>query len=336
MLEYWHWHSIHNSAETYWKGLLSHDFQPNPTYEEAKTIGREFRRLSPRLINLKKSNQVAILFSNEALTAFNAFSFGWGARENYNDVLRPIYDALYRLNVPVDFVDPTSAHLEQYQLLVVPALYAAPDTLLERLNRFVQNGGHVVYTFKSGFSDEHVKVRASQQPGIIHEACGVGYSQFVIPESVTLKDDPYGVAKENQEVKYWMELLTPTTAQVLAHYDHPVWGKYAAVTRNAYGKGTATYVGFMPGQTLLQKIMEEAVKNAGLWGTDQALRFPLITRSGVNAQGKRIHYYFNYSAEEQTLRYPHGTGTELLADQRIAKNATLTLPAWGVKIVEEK
>ncbi|WP_245705997.1 Beta-galactosidase C-terminal domain [Catalinimonas alkaloidigena] len=82
--------------------------------------------------------------------------------------------------------------------------------------------------------------------------------------------------------------------------------------------------------------MEEAVKNAGLWGTDQALRFPLITRSGVNAQGKRIHYYFNYSAEEQTLRYPHGTGTELLADQRIAKNATLTLPAWGVKIVEEK
>ena len=21
---YWHWHSIHNSFETYWKGLLSH------------------------------------------------------------------------------------------------------------------------------------------------------------------------------------------------------------------------------------------------------------------------------------------------------------------------
>ena len=33
---YWHWHSIHNACETYWKGLLSHDFQPNETYLEPK------------------------------------------------------------------------------------------------------------------------------------------------------------------------------------------------------------------------------------------------------------------------------------------------------------
>jgi beta-galactosidase len=72
MLEYWHWHSIHNSAETYWKGLLSQDFEPNPTYEEAKTIGKDFARLSNDLINLKKTNNVAILFSNEALTGFNS------------------------------------------------------------------------------------------------------------------------------------------------------------------------------------------------------------------------------------------------------------------------
>src|SRR5476651_589605 len=39
LLSYWHWHSIHNAFETYWKGLLSHDFAANPTYLEAKTIG---------------------------------------------------------------------------------------------------------------------------------------------------------------------------------------------------------------------------------------------------------------------------------------------------------
>jgi beta-galactosidase len=42
MVAYWHWHSIHNSFETYWKGLLSHDLQPNPVYHEAKTIGADF------------------------------------------------------------------------------------------------------------------------------------------------------------------------------------------------------------------------------------------------------------------------------------------------------
>ena len=55
MVEYWLWHSIHNSAETYCKGLLSYDFEPNPTYEEAKMIGKDFQRLSPYLIqNLVK------------------------------------------------------------------------------------------------------------------------------------------------------------------------------------------------------------------------------------------------------------------------------------------
>ena len=38
MVEYWHWHSIHNSFETYWKGLLSHDLEPNPTYREAGAV----------------------------------------------------------------------------------------------------------------------------------------------------------------------------------------------------------------------------------------------------------------------------------------------------------
>ncbi len=335
MLEYWHWHSIHNSAETYWKGLLSHDFEPNPTYNEAKTIGRDFGKLSSHLVNLKKTNNVAILFSNEALTAFNAFSFGWGAPEKYNDVLRPMYDALYRMNVGVDFVDPSSAKLEKYKVLLVPALYAASDTLLERLNRYVRNGGHIVYTFKSGFSDENVKVRTTRQPGIINEVCGIYYSQFTIPQKVSLKDDPYKVGAENNGVKTWMELITPTTASVLAYYDHPVWGKYAAITQNKYGNGLATYVGCITSDAVLKKILEDALKKVGVWGIDQQLAFPLITKSGVNQQGKRIHYYFNYSAAPGSVTYPHKAGKELFSNTSITPNTSVSLEPWGVKIVEE-
>ncbi len=38
MVAYWPWHSIHNSAETYWKGLLSHDLEANPTFLEANKL----------------------------------------------------------------------------------------------------------------------------------------------------------------------------------------------------------------------------------------------------------------------------------------------------------
>jgi beta-galactosidase len=231
MVAYWPWHSIHNSFETYWKGLISHDFEPNPVYEEAKTIGRDFARLSSQLVNLKKPNKVAMLVSNEALTAIEWFRL-LGFKKPYNDVVRLMYDQLYMINVACDIVDPSSDSIEEYALLIIPALYAAPDSLLERLNAYVRNGGQIVYTFKSGFADQHVKVRAVRQPGIISAACGISYSMFVEPKDVALKDDPFDVGAQDNRVEAWMELITPTTAEVLAYYDHPHWGAYAAITTN--------------------------------------------------------------------------------------------------------
>ncbi len=364
MVSYWHWHSIHNSAETYWKGLLSHDFEPNPTYNEAKTIGKDFERLSDKLINLKKNNEVAILFSNEALTAFNAFSFGWGARENYNDILRPYYDALYKMNVGVDFIDPTSdfgygmSDLSadrhdvggsskseillpkseiihpKYKLIVVPALYAASGDLLKKLNQFVKDGGHIVYTIKSGFSDENVKVRNTVQPAIINEACGISYSQFTIPQNVSLKDDPYKVGAEQNKINTWMELITPTTAKVLAYYDHPEWGSYAAITQNQFGKGMATYVGCMTSAAITEKILKDVLQKANCWKDEQQLSFPIITKSGVNMQGKTIRYYFNYSNTPKQIQYSNKSGTELISGKEILTGNVLEIEAWGVKIIE--
>jgi len=331
MVAYWHWHSIHNSAETYWKGLLSHDFQPNPTYNEAKTIGKDFQKLSNKLVNLKKKNDVALLFSNEAQTAFNNFEFVFNTK--YNDVLRPYYDALYKMNIGVDFIDPSVNDFSGYKLIVVPVLYAAPDELLERLNDFVANGGHVVYSFQSGSSNENVKVRSSIQPGIINKACGITYSQFTVPENVSLKDDPFHVGAENK-IHTFMELIKPTTAKVLAYYDHPVWKEYAAITENKYGKGLATYVGAMTSDKLLEAVMKDVVKKAGLWDVKQNLEFPIITKDGINAEGKTIRYIMNYSDKPVEIKYPFNNGIELLTNQKYVNNELITLTSWGVKIIE--
>ncbi len=198
MVEYWHWGSTANAIETYWRGLLSQDFKPNPTYDEAGSIGRDLSRLGPQLVNMRKHNRIAIYFSNQALTGFNAFRFGWTSTIGYNDVLRPFYDALYRMNAEADFIDPSTTDLSAYKLILVPALYSASDAEIERLNAFAKAGGHLLYTFKSGFSDEHVKVRSSTQPGLIAEAAGVQYNQFTIPDGVSLEGDPYHVRRCRQ------------------------------------------------------------------------------------------------------------------------------------------
>ncbi|WP_145044410.1 beta-galactosidase [Paenibacillus xylanexedens] len=336
MVAYWHWHSLHNSFETYWKGLLSHDFEPNPVYDEAKTIGRDFARLSPQLINLKKTNRVAVLFSNESYTAIKWFGFNFTSDKNYNDVVRWMYDELYKMNIGCDLIDPSVESYEGYDVIIVPALYAASDALLEKLNQFVQDGGHVVYSFKSGFTNEHVKVRSTRQPGIISEACGINYSLFVEPKHVALRDDPFAVGEEQNQIHTWMELITPTTAEVLAWYDHPHWGQYAAITQNSYGQGKATYVGCFTSSAVIHKVLERVMKEAGVWGADQELAFPIIVKTGVNELGNSIRYYFNYSDQRVSFVHAHEGGTELLTGTAIEKGQTIELERWGIQIIEQQ
>ena len=333
---YWHWHSIHNSFETYWKGLLSHDFQENDAYREACLIGQEFQKIGKSLINIKKKNEVAILVSNEALTALKWFGIQATAAGNdgigYNDVVRWIYDALYQMNVECDFIWPESENLNQYKAIFVPALYAAPDELLQKLNRYVADGGNLVATFKTAFANENVKVSHEVQPHILNNCFGVEYHQFTFPKNVGLKGTIVG---ENPEAgaKIFMELLISKGAEVLAHYDHYNWKEYAAITQNHYGRGTAVYLGCMTDQATLKAVMKDILQSAQV--ELPIYSYPVIVRKGINDFGKNVKYFFNYSAKEQNVPYIYKNGVELLAENPIKAQENLNIPAWGVKIVEE-
>ena len=48
---------------------------------------------------------------------------------------------------------------------------------------------------------------------------------------------------EQNKASTWVDMLLPETAKPLATYDHPFFGRFPALTRNAFGKGTVTYQG---------------------------------------------------------------------------------------------
>lgn len=329
---YWHWHSIHNAQETYWKGILSHDFQENAVYREACVIGQEFDRIGSHLVNLKKKNDVAILVSNEALTALKWFSVGdiyGGDHTAYNDVVRWLYDALYRMNVECDFVWPESKNLNDYKIILIPALYAAPDSLLNRLNRYVERGGTLIATFKTAFANENVRVSHEVQPHILRECVGVHYDQFTYPRSVGLTGE---IAGDGTQARTFMELLTPDSAEVLARYEHYNWKDYAAITRNSYGKGHAYYLGCMTDEATLSNILVNALCTAGVETPEAAS--PVIVRKGLNRAGKTVCFYFNYSPEAKTVPYRYETGNDLISGNVVRHGDALDIGPWDLWIIE--
>ena len=338
---YWHWHSIHNSFETYWRGLLSHDMQENAPYREVCIIGNEFFRLGSHLVNLKKKNDVAILVSNDALTALKWFGIeATAAGDNgigYNDVVRWLYDALFKMNIECDFVWPESDNLDQYKAIFVPALYAAPDELLEKLKQYTANGGTLVATFKTAFANENVKVSHEMQPHILSNCFGISYQQFTFPKNTGLSGSIInGIAKgadEEAEAKVFMELLMPQEAEVLASYDHYNWKEYVAITKNHYRKGTAIYIGCMTDDNTLKAVLTEALNSAEVEIPEYS--WPVIIRKGTNDLGKCVRYILNYSAEEQNVVYHGADGTELFSEESVQDGESITVLPWNLKIVEE-
>ena len=334
MVAYWHWHSLHYGQETYWKGVLSHDMEPNRAYAEVSRTAHELKDLGPRLVNLKKTNKVALLYSIDSFHGIQYMPFD--DRVNYQTVLYQMYGALYRQNIGVDFVFPQSANFSDYQVIVVPPLYIASDALLQKLSEFVRGGGHLVMAFKSGFANEYSTVRATKAPGPLREAAGFYYQEFAnIRQPLKLKNDPFQAGDENK-ASVWAEFIIPEKAEALAYYDHPFYGKWPALTRNKYGRGTLTYEGTFLSDKLQEKVLFNVLSLAGLTGPDQQLPAPVRVKHGLDNMGKTLHYYLNYSSQPQTLTYPYAAGVDLLTRKPVNKSQAVELAPWDLAIIEER
>ena len=298
MVSYWHWHSLHYGQETYWKGILSHDLEPNRVYEEFSRTAAELKRVGPLLANLERRNQVAILFSIDNFHGIQFMPFS--DRINYQSFVQQFHRTLYQLNVGVDFVTPES-DWSRYRVLLVPPLYVASDSDLEKLVAFVRDGGHVIVTLKSGFTNEFNTVRHAMMPGPLRPAAGFRYQEFsTLRQPLPLRGDPFHAGEDNR-VSEWAEMLILEGAEALAWYDHPFFGRYPAITRNQFGKGTFTYEGTVLTDALQRAVVLDVLTRAGLAGPDQKLPAPVRVKHGT-AAGRKLHFYFNYSSSEQTSR----------------------------------
>lgn len=369
-LMYWHWGSIHNSYETYWKGLVSQDYSANPTYLEAARFGAEIKERAGALAGFTKKNRIAVMISNESLTALDWFDIDTGfprddaKGSSYNDVFRLVYDALFDANLETDIVPPSASfeQLAQYDVLIAPALYITPDETIRNLRAFVAGGGHLVTTFRTAVAGENVQVFTDRQPHGLSDLLGLGTDQFTRPDGVRLT--PEGElakmlpADADLGLTRYMELLTPVFAagmvsaigagsaagmvsaddvEVLATYAHHAWSGPAIATRRV-GEGSLTHIAAWTSPEVMRAVLTLVARRAGITDWAGELAGEVTVRRGVNGAGRPLTYFLRYAAQPITFELPiSGTdvvGTAGAPGASLEAGASVTLPGWGVLVVE--
>ena len=329
---YWHWHSIHNAIETYWKGVLSHDLQENETYRDCCVIGHELERIGTSLKNLKKTNKIAIVANNEALTGLTEFPADTKDAHGYNRVLRWFADALLEMNIEYDIIPAEANRLSKYDCVIVPALYSAREEYLKALDQYVADGGNLIASYKSAFSNEYLKVYSDTQPHILNKALGIHYDQFTYPKNVTISYK--GVTSEASE---WMEMVYCDTAVSMAPYGHHTWNRYSAITKNHYGSGHSLYLATLFGSDTLKAVLTDFFAECEICEPAKLpfdAIYPVCVKQGINESGHHMMYFLNYSKDVQTVTNIAGTATELLSECIVHSGDKIVLDPWGIAILE--
>lgn len=351
MIEYWHWHTLHFGTETYWGGVLPHDGEPDRTFDEIATIGRELRTAGADVVDLTPGYDVVFLYSNESKWALEFYpALADEAGNPYPRSYERIFDPFYRgafesglqsrlmhvSQLSGEATDPAEA-AERIPVLVVPALFVCSDETLDWLAAYAVAGGHLVLGPRSAYGDLEARARSDAKPSRLSEAAGVRYSEFSnLDEPVPVRGDAASsfAAPPGSSATLWADGLRAQGAEVVLRYDHPHFARFAAVTTKQHGAGRVTMVGTVPDNALARSLFDWLVPRSerDAW---HAVPPSVTSTSATSPDGRTLRFLHNWAWDHATVQIPAAC-RDVTSGARIDAGTALELGSWDVRVLVEE
>ena len=264
VVSYFRWRRCRMGQEQYHAGLRERDGSPDRGYREAGDAATDLSDVEATGTPGMPEPDVALLHSYDNLWALDIeantpeFDY-WGHLETY-------YGALRERGVTVDVVRPT-ADLSDYEAVVAPTLYLADGDLATHLGAYVEDGGELLVTMRSGVKDPYNKLHDAPQPGPLRDLVGAEVADHEsVPDDlasdVVYDGDTYDAGVWNE----WLEPLEGTT--IRGRYDGDMADGEGAVVHADHGDGAVTYVGTWPGEDLASALIGDLLDRAGVETTE--------------------------------------------------------------------
>lgn len=345
MIEYWHWHTLPYGAETYWGGVLPHSLVPGRVYDEVSAIGGDLRALGSDLEGYVPDADVLVLWSNPSRFAMQFMppfaSDGAPDQESYEHIVdafvRGVADAggqMRFMHVEQARELGAAALASRFPVLVAAGVYITEDQDIETLRQYASLGGHLVLGPRTAYADEEARARVEQAPAGLVDAAGVRYEEYSNLEfDLAVRGAAYRPLTEEARATRWVDGLLPTTAQVVAEYEHQRFSSFAAVTRNDHGDGAITVVGTVPNPALARAVVTEILDEV------RPTRSSLLVDSGVavlvasgSTRTAAFSFVFNWSGSPRRVELAR-PATDALCGIGLDAGSTLELGAWDVRVL---
>ncbi len=254
------WRTAVSGAEMYWHGLIDHSNVPGRRFAEFEKLCLAAEELKA-LVGTRIVSKVAILYSSD-----NEYAFKIQPQTNgmyYYEQLKLFHEALTKYGVNIDIIGEDE-ELLGYRLVIAPQMYVTNPEVVRRLYTFVEDGGTVVFTNRSGVKDAYNNCIMEPLPAPYRKLVGCRVLEYdpVGYDNVTIRF----LDGAEYRAKQWCDILKPEgeETRVLACYDSEFYKGSAAITENKYGDGTAYYIGTVGERELYIRLVGEILQKCGI------------------------------------------------------------------------
>ncbi len=241
-LLFFRWRGMTRGAEQFCFGIIDHDNENGRKFQEAQSFMKDIINYED-IIKSEIESEVAVIYDYDNIWSWNfqkqSYEFDFT-----NELVR-LYTPFYNLNTNIDVIN-TNKDFFKYKVLIVPVMQIIDDRLAQRFEEFVEKGGTIVFSFRTGIKDPNNNIYFGDIfPCRVRKIAGIE-----VKETESLQRDQrieilgmgsYDGVKGKCEV--WRDLVIPKEARALYRYNDKFYKDNACITENEYGKGKVYYIG---------------------------------------------------------------------------------------------
>jgi len=174
----------------------------------------------------------------------------WRHRNNYTSAVKSA-------GAPMDFIAEND-DFTAYPFLIAPAYQLVDSALVQKWKDYVDKGGHLILTCRTGQKDKNGHLFEAGWAAPIRSLIGADLEFFdMLPADIL-----GSVRAKNMYFKWntWGEVLSPFPGtELLATYADQYYAGKAAATTRRLGKGTVTFIGVASKDGLLEHLLVRSV-----------------------------------------------------------------------------
>lgn len=328
-VQYFQWRKSRGSVEKFHGAVVDHvGTEHTRVFQEVRKTGEILKAIDEAAGSTVRA-RVAILYDWESRWALDD-SQGFQKEKKYSKTCVDYYTPFWKRGIAVDVIGPNK-DFAKYDLVIAPMQYMTSRELIDKIEKYVKDGGRVFATYMLGMVNESDLCYLGGFPAEkLKDVFGIWNEEID-----TLYPDERGEVEMDGKKyvqKDYAELIHTIGATTLATYTKDFYARLSAFTVNSYGKGKAYYQAFRDDGEFIEKVISELLQELEISPT-----IPCLPMQGVTAHKRtdgETDYLFveNYNAERVEIEL----GDEyinMVTGERVSK---VDIDAYSVVIVKKE